>query len=75
MYAGQGMTHMGGISMMLGWVLVIGLVAVVIWLLVSGQRGGLPETDESPEVLLKRRYARGEIDREEYMRRLEDLRK
>ena len=31
--------------------------------------------DETPEQILKRRYARGEIEREEYQRRLEDLRR
>jgi uncharacterized membrane protein len=31
--------------------------------------------DDSPETILKRRYARGEIDRNEYERHLSDLRK
>jgi uncharacterized membrane protein len=30
---------------------------------------------ESPESLLKKRYARGEISREEYIDRLQDLRR
>jgi len=30
---------------------------------------------ESPEDILKRRYAGGEINREEYLKMLEDLRK
>ena len=30
---------------------------------------------ESPEAILKRRYASGEIDHEEYERRLTDIRK
>ena len=30
---------------------------------------------ESPEAILKRRYARGDIDRDEYQRRLDDIRK
>jgi uncharacterized membrane protein len=31
--------------------------------------------EDSPETILKRRYARGEIDRDEYEHRLNDLRK
>jgi uncharacterized membrane protein len=31
--------------------------------------------ERTPETILKRRYARGEVDREEYERRLTDLRK
>ena len=31
--------------------------------------------DESPEEILKRRYARGEISREEYERMLEEVRR
>jgi uncharacterized membrane protein len=32
-------------------------------------------TEESAEQILKRRYARGEIDREDYERRLDDIRR
>jgi hypothetical protein len=32
-------------------------------------------TEESAEQILKRRYARGEIDREDYERRLNDIRR
>ena len=31
--------------------------------------------DDTPEQILKRRYAKGEIERDEYQRRLEDLRR
>jgi glyoxylase-like metal-dependent hydrolase (beta-lactamase superfamily II) len=44
--------------------------------LVAGARDGFsPRGDETPEQILKRRYAKGEIEREEYQRRLEDLRR
>ncbi|MEO8520182.1 MAG: SHOCT domain-containing protein [Acidobacteriota bacterium] len=34
-----------------------------------------PRGEDSPEAILKRRYAHGDVDREEYERRLADLRK
>lgn len=52
--------------------LVAGVVLLVVWLARSGGGGA---DAESPDRILKRRYARGEIDREEYLRRLEDLRR
>ena len=44
--------------------------------LLAGAGGGLsPRGDETPEQILKRRYAKGEIERDEYERRLKDLRR
>lgn len=63
-------------GMWLWWVLAIGLVVVVAWAVVrstSRTRGG-NDTAESPQDILKRRYARGEIDKDEYEKRLQDLR-
>jgi len=51
---------------------VAGFVVLVAWLARSGAGG---TGAESPERIVKRRYARGEIGREEYLRRLEDLRR
>ncbi len=64
----------------MGWMMiwpVLGLVILVgvIWMLVSLTTRRPTPTGESPEDILKRRYARGEIDPEEFRRRLEDLRK
>jgi putative membrane protein len=61
-------------------ILVGGLVAVVIWLARSG-RGGqmgsprapLPDQEDALEIL-RRRYARGEISREEFETMRDDLR-
>ena len=66
--------HMGW--MWLWWILGLGLLAVVAWALVrAGSSSAMPPQEDSPETVLKRRYARGEIDREDYERRLSDLRK
>jgi uncharacterized membrane protein len=46
----------------------LGIAARFLW-----APGGPPL--ESPEAILKRRYASGEMDREEYERRLSDIRK
>lgn len=65
----------------MGWWMVLWWVAGIVVLvllvrLVAGSLGGSSrQADETPEQVLKRRYARGEIEREEYQRRLEDLRR
>ena len=63
---------MGG--MWLWWIVA---VIVLIFIVRGAWSGGVnrgPEP-ESPEDILKRRLANGEIDRDEYVRRLEDLRR
>lgn len=59
--------------MWIWWILGIALVVVLVWLFVRGG-GGSAAGRESPEEILKRRYAGGEIDREEYERKLTELR-
>ncbi len=65
----------------MGWLMVLWWVAGIIVLvllvrLVAGSTGGFSRRDdETPEQILKRRYARGEIDSEEYQHRLADLRR
>jgi len=57
---------------------LIGLAVIIgfaWWIARMGKSGGGPGSgDASPETILKQRYARGEIEREEYQRRLSDLR-
>lgn len=68
----DGWWPMGG--MWIFWLLVlVGLVLLVRWFLVSERGSG--EMRESPEQILKKRYARGDIDKEEYERMLSDLRR
>jgi putative membrane protein len=58
----------GWLFMILVWVLVIvGIVALIKWLSSSTQRG------ETPLEILKARYARGEIGKEEYERMRREL--
>ena len=68
---GWGMALMG-IGMVLFWALIIfGLIAVVRYLQAAGGRA--PEVRATPEELLAERFARGEIDEQEYRRRLDTL--
>ena len=62
------------IWMTISWIVGTGLLAMLIWLLAAAARGR-PQASGSPEDILRRRYAAGEIDTEEYERRLEELRK
>lgn len=60
----------GGIFMWLIWVFVI---AAIVYLIVSqGKKRGGPEP-ESPLDILKKRYARGEITREEFETMKKDI--
>lgn len=58
----------------LGWILIAIVVAVAAWLLMRGpfDRGGQPEPRGALEIL-KERYARGEIGREEFEQKKRDL--
>lgn len=61
--------------MALWW--VVGIVVLVLLVrVVAGSAGGpSPRGEDTPEQILKRRYAKGEIGREEYQQRLDDLRR
>lgn len=58
----------------IGFIIPLIFLALMIWLVVraTSQRGG---SGESAEELLRRRFAAGEIDEEEYGKRLETLRR
>ena len=63
----------GGIFMWLIWIVIIG---AIVYLMVNRSRtGGRSEgpATERPEDILKGRYARGEIDKEEYERLKRDI--
>ena len=62
------------IWMMIWWVAVIGLFIALAGFF-FGTFGRASESNESPTTILRRRYAAGEIDTEEYERRLAELSK
>ena len=69
--------YMGAMGwwMVLWWVFGLAVLVLLVSLITRAGGGSMGRADESPEQILKRRYARGELDREEYQRRLEDLRR
>ena len=75
-FNGPGYGLGGGVLMMLFWVLIIGgIVLLVAWL--GRQTGSVPPTGTGQEStaleILKRRYARGEITREQFEQMRHDL--
>lgn len=63
----------GGIGMILFWApVIIGVVVLARWL-VSGPSGGGSSREKTALDILKERYARGEIEREEFERKKRDL--
>lgn len=73
MWPGYG-EHMGWMGVW--WVVGLAVLLLLVW--VVARAAGLPgsgRTEESPETVLKRRYAQGDIDREEFDCRLTGLRK
>jgi putative membrane protein len=73
---GYGMSWMGGIFMIVFWVAVIvAIVFLIRWLLVASRTGGhsLAHGGESALDILKKRYARGEIDKQEFEEKKREL--
>jgi putative membrane protein len=72
---GGSMAFGGGIGMLIFWALVIGAVIVLVrWLSAKSSATDVPGTRrESPLDILRERYARGEIDKEEFEQRRRDL--
>ena len=66
----------GWLMMGIGMLIWLAAIALVVWLIIRavGQRPGTGGS-ESAEDLVRRRYASGEIDAEEYQSRLETLRR
>ncbi len=70
MMGGSGWWWLWGTLMMIG---VLAAIAVVVWLIVRSVQSG-PSGARSARDILNERYARGEIDTDEYEQRLSKLR-
>ncbi len=77
MHSGYG-EGLGGMTVW-WWAFRVLLIAGVVWFIAwfIAKRAGGRATGEAdtPEMILERRYTRGEIRRDEHERRLNDLRK
>ena len=62
-----------GFGMWIFWIIVLLVVILVVKLLVSAKSQQNFTSPESPIEILKKRYASGEIDDEEYGRMKNDL--
>jgi putative membrane protein len=57
------------------WLLWIIFIITIIYLLTTNTFGKPLNNNKNAEEILKERYAKGEISREEYLKKLEDLKK
>jgi len=75
MGGGYGMGWFGSILMIAFWIAVIvGIVLLIRWLIISTRTTShIMSSGESALEILKKRYARGEINKEEFEERKRDL--
>jgi putative membrane protein len=74
-YGGPGFFGMG-FGMLLFWaLLVVGVIVLLRWLSTGPDRRAPPAEGTSALDILAQRYARGEIDREEFEQKRHDLQK
>lgn len=73
---GYGMMHGGMLWMLLcvffGIILLTGIVLLLVWAIRTPGKGRT-QTEEAALDILKKRYARGEISREEYEKMKQDI--
>lgn len=72
---GFGMGWFGIILRAAFWIgAIVAIVFLIRWLIVSpSPRGGRASSEDSALVILKRRYAGGEINKEEFRGKMKDL--
>lgn len=70
----------GWFGMLIPLLFWVGLLALIVWAVIrlsqrQSREGDPPPEERSPEKILSERFARGEIDAEEYERSLQVLRR
>lgn len=70
---GMGWGFLGAVSMLLWWALIIlGIAVLIKWLIGGSARGERASSGRALEIL-KERYARGEIGKDEFEQKKRDL--
>lgn len=74
---GMGWHWLGWLGMGFFWLIPILLVMAVVKYLMTGRRSNAPGGDGKPDALaiLEERYARGEVGRDEYLQKSDDLKR
>ncbi len=70
MWGNQG--FMGGFMWIFCIAVIVGIIFLVKWIVMQSRPGGQQREESSLEIL-KKRYARGEIDKEEFEQKKKDL--
>jgi len=70
MWGNQG--FMGGFMLIFWIAIIVGIILLVKWIVQQNRPGGQQQGENSLEIL-KKRYARGEIDKEEFEQKKKDL--
>ena len=73
MMGGYGGGWFGSIIMVVFWVAVVVGIVLLIRLLVVSTKSGARGAEDSAIEILKKRYARGEIDKKEFDQKKKDL--
>jgi putative membrane protein len=73
MMNGGGGIFFGGGFMWIFWLLVIVAIFAVARSIMGSSASGNDSKSDSPLSILEKRYARGEIDREEYLEKKREL--
>lgn len=79
---GAGFDHMDGFGwglMGMGWIVMFVVIGLVVWAVIQASSGSSSSKNEdsnsSAQRILAERFARGEIDEEEFRRRSDELRR
>ncbi len=70
MWGNQGC--MGGFMWIFWIAIIVGIILLVKWIVQQNRSGGQQQGENSLEIL-KKRYARGEIDKDEFEQKKKDL--
>jgi putative membrane protein len=71
---GYGMGWFGPIIMIIFWIAVIvGIILLIRWVIVSSRKEYKVKSDESALEILKKRYAKSEISKEEFEEKKKDI--